>query len=563
MAKNDYLYRQHVGERRFENRFATDEEMKSILFKSDMEADSIPLNHGGTPFVSDGKTAYVDAADNHTLILGSTGSMKTRVFVIPTIYSLAQAGEDMVISDPKGEIYDRTSGFLKKKGYDIRTINLRDMEHSDSWNPLLEAYRLAKNGDENTAMRMIQDFVGTLSNKLQEATAPMWGFLANQFITGSVLMLFRAAQSEEEVNVVSLLSFLYAAQSASDGLNPLAEVVQDINPVSPIRQMMDATQITASGTRAGVFANVSAAYHVFSSSPALQKLSAKDTFDIHALAKPSEKHVIFLIVPDEITTYHFFCSTFIKQLYDVLVGEASKLPSQSLPRRVNFLLDEFANMPRISDMPSMITAARSRNIRFFLVVQSDSQLRTMYGDDAKTIKTNCLNWVYLNSKEDTLIREVQDLVGTRRIDRGEIPLISYNELTSLKKVNEPGKSGAQALVMLTRSHPYLAFLPDFTRYQGFSGDAPFALPLTDLHYQVFDVKNRICSLNGETSKINAIFGPGVPMAGGCEKKAAPNPQAPKTDEVAPSNPDEIELPEGIDEETYRKLRGILSKKKAG
>jgi type IV secretion system protein VirD4 len=441
MAKNDYLYRQHVGERRFENRFATDEEMKSILFKSDMEADSGQLNRGGIPLVSDGKTAYVDSSDTHTLILGATGSMKTRVFVIPTIYSLAQAGEDMVISDPKGEIYDKTSGFFKSKGYDIRTINLRDMEHSDSWNPLLEAYRLAKAGEENTAMRMVQDFVGTLSAKLQETSAPMWGFLANQFITGSVLMLFRAAKSEEEVNIVSLLSFLYAAQSSSDGLNSLGEVVSAIDPGSPIRQMMDATQITASSTRAGVFANVSAAYHVFSASPALQKLSAKNTFDIHALAKPNEKHVIFLIVPDEVTTYHFFCSAFIKQLYDVLVGEASKLPSQSLPRRVNFLLDEFANMPRISDMPSMITAARSRNIRFFLVVQSDTQLRSMYGNDAKTIKTNCLNWVYLNSKEDDLIREVQDLVGTRRVNGADTPLISFSELTSLRKSRTPIKAG--------------------------------------------------------------------------------------------------------------------------
>ena len=113
---------------------------------------------------------------------------------------------------------------------------------------------------------------------------------------------------------------------------------------------------------------------------------SRNSFDPRALAH--EKTAICLIVPDEKTTYHFIATTFIKQCYETLVNEAQSREDLQLPVRVNFVLDEFTNIPAIPDMPSMITAARSRNMRFFPVVQSMHQLKQKYGDETQTIRND-------------------------------------------------------------------------------------------------------------------------------------------------------------------------------
>jgi len=116
-------------------------------------------------------------------------------------------------------------------------------------------------------------------------------------------------------------------------------------------------------------------------------------------------------------------SVFVKQCYTELLREAEKHPDNRLPLRVNFLLDEFSNLPAIADFPAMITASRSRNIRFNLFIQSQKQLVRRYGEDADTIKGNCENWVFLHSRELPLLNEIVDLSGMRNSD---MPLISVS-----------------------------------------------------------------------------------------------------------------------------------------
>jgi type IV secretion system protein VirD4 len=169
----------------------------------------------------------------------------------------------------------------------------------------------------------------------------------------------------------------------------------------------------------------------------------------------NQKTALFLIMPDEKTTYHRLVSLFIKQCYEMLIFEAQKQESKRLPVRINFLLDEFASLPRITDFPSMITASRSRNIRFNLFIQSFLQLSSKYDIEAETIRGNCNNLIFLTSKEKATLKEIELLAGNR--NNGE-PLISISALQRLNK--EKG----EAFILHDRLYPFIAKLKDIDSY---------------------------------------------------------------------------------------------------
>jgi type IV secretion system protein VirD4 len=199
-----------------------------------------------------------------------------------------------------------------------------------------------------------------------------------------------------------------------------------------------------------------------------------NTVDISTFGK--KKTAVYLIIPDEKSTYHPLITCFIKQAYEVLIEEAQKEDTRTLPTRVNFVLDEFCNMPKIPDMPSMISAARSRNMRYFLVVQSLHQLKGCYGEDADTIKGNCDNWVFLTSKEKDLLQEISDLCGTVT-DPGantKRPLISISELQRLDKQK------GEALIMHARQYPIITEIADIDDYPDFKGYPEVKLKEFDL-----------------------------------------------------------------------------------
>ena len=512
--KHNYRFLNYVGDSAFENRFATADEMKFALSRiniSDAEGPDIPT--GGMPFLSDTKIIYGDTQDYHTLVLGSTGSMKSRTLILPTIFTLGLAGENMVIADPKGELYAFTAGYLAKRGYIINVVNLRDMKHSDCWNPLGEAWTLFHEGKEEEGLNLAFELINSLTSRVSDTKSPSWAIAAKQLLNGLVEVMIRGARSVEECNAGSLSTLLDRVKIADqdpsrsfddDGRSFLEFVNALPEGCSVKNNLFSAVNMTrtATTTLAGVLDVAYGAVSPFTTSSSLMALTSHNTFDIHHLARADEKHVIFLIVPDEDTTYHFIATSFIKQLYNAMIKEAFKIPNGMLPRRLNYILDEFANLPKIPDMPSMITAARSRNMRFFLVVQSNNQLRSTYRDDAETIKTNCLNWVYLPTKEDELIQQVQRLVGVRGNGSNE-PLMSYRELGAMRKVIGP-LGGAEALILMHRARPYLSFMPDISRYTQFLNYKAPEIRDADGKFVFFDLNKRCLFIDEDEA--NRIYG---------------------------------------------------------
>lgn len=477
MSYDNYKFGSYLNSNQ-ETRWATVEEIQNAGSHVDLRQDDYPA--AGLPLLSNGKDAYVDNKDTHTLIFGATGSKKTRLFCMPMINMFAKAGESFIVSDPKGELYAKTSGLVKSKGYKTVVLNFRNVGYGDMWNPLALPYELYHSEDQETGISMLNDFISTIAEPFYKGAKDIfWVEMASSFALANLLLLMEAGK-KDEVNVKSL-----ARLCASDNEKSLATLAERMREDTIAGMNYRGVFVGADATKRSIYITLYGMLRLFNTQERLTKMLSGNTIDMRSIGR--EKTAVYIIVPDEKTTYHFLVTTFIKQAYEVLIAEAQKESDFKLPVRVNFVLDEFCNMPRIPDMPSMISAARSRNMRYFLVAQSMHQLRGKYGEDADTIKGNCDNWVFLTSKELALLNEISELCGNiTTSDKRQRRLISVSELQRLDK--EKG----EALIMHARQYPIITEIADIDMYECFKGYASVPLKEYDLPVvSVFSAKRLV------------------------------------------------------------------------
>lgn len=426
----------------------------------------IPLEGlGGVPLSWDVGQGYVytEHADNHTLIIGSTASKKSRLVTMPTVRMLGTAKESMIISDPKSEIYNRTAGFLKAQGYHILVLNLRDPKYGASWNPLAVPYKLYCQGDIDRAYEFINDIATNLTAMGRSEKEPFWDNSAGTLFAGLTALLFKYCkefnQSENVVHIGSVLQLrnvLCAGNKHAIMGNPLWQYAKSDLHIS---SALIGTIETADDTRAGILSTFDQKMRIFSTQPNLiNMLSVNeivyDEFDQIPTA-------LFLLMPDEKTTYHGLISLFIKQSYEYLIYKTQERNGDHEARlniRLNYVLDEFSSLPTVGDFPAMITAARSRNIRFNIVIQSKHQLVLKYGEDADTILSNCTNWIFLTSRELKFLEEISALCGQKQNQNIMKPVLSVAELQRFDK------DRGEVLILSRRFKPYLTRLPDIEKY---------------------------------------------------------------------------------------------------
>jgi len=453
-----YKYQRHVPSNA-ESRWSDSNEIKNASTIKKINVDKESCDGCGIAMISDGYTSYVDNSDTHTIFFGSTGSMKTRRGVMPLINTIAMAGESFIATDPKGELHHRTSGLLAARGYNTIVLNFRDMNCSSTWNPIELPYKLYQQHHVDDAVSLMNDFLTALAEPYRKSAKDIY-FIELSFSKAlAYLMFFIETASPKQANVGNFADF-FASHSSPEATEEISHCMAR-GSIGHINLKGVLTNKEAKSTFGNVASGVAVMLYPFITQKALRQMLSYSSFDITKIG--AEKTAIYIIVPDEKTTLHFMVTAFIKQVYEVLIREAQNQDNKKLPVRVNFILDEFCNIPSIPDMPSMISAARSRNMRFFLMAQGMRQLWQKYGDDADTIKGNCDNWVFLTSREYELLKEISDLCGDtsyKDLD-GNIktrPLISVSELQRLKK-----ESG-QALILHGRHYPYVAELPDIDEY---------------------------------------------------------------------------------------------------
>ena len=416
-----------------EDKMKKDYGIKKIRLKD----DTYPA--GGFPVINDGKHAWVDDGENHTLIMGASGSGKSQSFMFPLIKILARHGESMIVTDPKGELYEGCGMLLKEKGYKLILVNFRDPNEGAAWNPFSYPYRVYKEGNVDKANELLQDLASNILIDPNNRQEPFWENTASNFFTGLALGLFDDAK-EEEVNINSINMMAEVGEDRLGASNYIKEYFKSKGELSPAYIAAASCINAPNDTRGGIMSTFRTKTRIFSSQRQLSEMLSYSDFDIRDIGK--EKTAVFLKVHDEKTTYHALATIFVKQVYEALIAVAQTCPNLKLPYRTNFVLDEFANMPALKDVESMITASRSRNIRFDFVIQNFSQLNKVYGKEvADTIKGNCGNFVYLMSTELAALEEISKLLGDREPKKPKKdepappirPLFSVSDLQALKE----------------------------------------------------------------------------------------------------------------------------------
>ena len=413
---------------------------------------------GGFPMLYDSNKniVYYDWSDSHALVFGSTGSKKSRLIVMPTVHMLAAAGESMIISDPKAEIYQRTSEFLSRNGYEIYVINLRNPELGNAWNPLYIPYCFYKSGEIDKACELVNDIAYNLTLADNDLKDPFWDYSAGDLLSGLILLLFKYCKlndlSDQSVNIENLLQLrreLFDEKARRE--HPLWEIAMEDTVIA---SALAGTKTALERTKASILCTFDEKIRFLAMSHSLIGMLSDNNFDISSIRY--KKSAIYLIVPDEKTTYHRIVSMFIKQSYEYLIYKSySSINIQQTFLRINYILDEFSSLPPIKDFPAMISAARSRNIRYMLVIQSQHQLINRYADEAQTILANCMDWYFLTSREVKLLENISALCGID--DKGK-PLFP---VYSLQRLN---KEKGECLILAGRLKPFLSQLADIDDY---------------------------------------------------------------------------------------------------
>ncbi len=413
------------------SRWATDKEMQKNLVKINPLAEE--TEEAGIPLINNGKEIWVDSGEWHNLVIGSTASGKTEAIVQPMVKTLAKAGESMIITDPKGEIYERNAEELKEKGYNIILLNFRNPQNGNCWNPITLPYSLYKEGNIDKATELLDDLAkNILYDESSKGTDPFWENTSADYFVGLCLALFEDAK-EEEINLNTINLMTTVGEEKIGGSTYMKEYFSDKDQSSPAYINVASTLMAPNDTKGSILSVFKQKIKLFSSKENLSEMLSHSDFDMKDIGR--KKTAVFIIIHDEKKTYHPLATIFVKQCYETLIDVAYNNGGK-LPFKTNFILDEFANMPPLKDADAMVTAARSRLIRFTFIIQNFAQLTEVYGKEkGDTIKGNCGNWIYLISSELSALEEISKMCGevkSKKDDKtASTPLVTVSDLQRL------------------------------------------------------------------------------------------------------------------------------------
>ena len=413
-------------------------------------------NFAGTPLLYKDDNVWVDNGENHTLVIGATGSGKTQTVILPTVKILSKKHESMIITDPKGEIYEKTSNMLRAKGYQILLLNFRDPQNGNAWNPMSLPYKMYKSGQQDKAIELLDDLaLNILYDESNKNADPFWEKTSADYFSGLALGLFEDAK-EEEININSISLMSTVGEDKFGGSTYMKEYFNAKDPASAAAINASATVTAPNETKGSILSVFRQKVKLFASRENLSEMLSYSDIDLESIGeKPT---AVFIVIQDEKKTYHSLVTILLKQIYETLISTAQKHGGK-LPVRTNFLLDEFANMPPLKDVTTMITAARSRQIRFTMIIQNFAQLDSVYGkEDAETLRGNCGNLIYLVTTELKALEEISKMCGevkSKKDDKtASTPLVTVSDLQRMKEND--------VIIMRLRMNPFkTSFTPDY------------------------------------------------------------------------------------------------------
>lgn len=491
--------------------WAKDKDIKTDRGVTEVDYTAPTINAAGIPLIYDTKKhkVWVDNGEYHTVVIGASGSGKSQCIVKPLVNLLAKKGESMIITDPKGELYTTAAHRLKDLGYNVIVLNFRDPLKGNAWNPLTLPYQYMKMGNMDKATELLDDVALNILYDPNNKGEPFWEKSAADFFSGLALGLFQDAK-EEEININSI-SYMSTVGEERLGPSNYTKEYFTMKGESSSAYTFAANTINApSDTKGGIMSTFRQKIRLFASRENLSEMLGHSDFSVLDIGR--QKTAVFIVIHDEKTTYHALATIFIKQAYETLIDVAQKNGGK-LPIRTNFILDEFANMPPLKDVDSMVTAARSRDMRFTFIIQNFAQLNDVYGKEvAEVIRGNCGNTIYLISSELAALEEISKMCGevkSKEKDKtASTPLVTVTDLQKFKM--------GEALLIRMRKGPFKTKLQfDFETNWGYQQiDEPFpnreAKPVALFDIKTFvKEKKKEQSLNNPATNNNPFGGPSM------------------------------------------------------
>ena len=415
------------------------------------------------------------ARNKNVLIIGGSGSGKTRFFVKP---NLMQCVSDkypcsFVVTDPKGSILVECGSLLQRSGYRIKILNTINFKKSMNYNPLAYIH------SEKDILKLVNCLI--LNTKGEgKSNDPFWEKAETLLYTALIGYLYDVAPAEDRnfAMLVSMINAMEVREDDEDFKNPvdlMFEALEEREPEHFAVRQYKKFKLAAGKTAKSILISCAARLAPFDIGE-LRELTAYDELELDTLG--DRKTALFLIMSDTDSTFNFLISMVYTQLFNLLCEKADDVYGGRLPVHVRCLIDECANIGQIPNLEKLMATIRSREISACLVLQTQSQLKALYKDSADTICGNCDSVIFLGGKEKTTLKELSEALGRETIDTlntGESRGRETSRSTNFQKLGKELMSvdelavmdGRKCILQLRGVRPFLSDKYDITQHPNY------------------------------------------------------------------------------------------------
>ena len=411
------------------------------------------------------------ARNKNILVIGGSGSGKTRFFCKP---SLLQGHSSYVCTDPKGTLLPEIGTFLERQKYRIKCLNLINFKKSMRYNPL--AYIRS----EKDILKLVNALIMNTKGEGDKSGEDFWVKAERLYYSALIGYIWYEAP-EEEKNFITLLDLINASEAREDDegyqspVDLLFAQLEEKDPDHFAVKQYRKFKMAAGKTLKSILISCGARLAPFDIKE-LRDLMETDELELDTLG--DSKSALFVILSDTDSTFNFVAALMYSQLFNLLCDKADDFYGGHLPVHVRLILDEFANIGQIPNFDKLIATIRSREISASIILQSQSQLKAIYKDNADTIVGNCDSTLFLGGKEKSTLKEISELLGKETIDSYNQSENRGSQISHGLSYQKLGKElmtqdelavmdGGKCIFMLRGVRPFLSDKYDLTRHPNY------------------------------------------------------------------------------------------------
>ena len=416
------------------------------------------------------------ARNKNILVIGGSGSGKTRFFVKPSLMQCSSKAypTSYIVTDPKGTVLIECGKLLQRNKYRIKVLNTINFKKSMHYNPFVYIH------SEKDILKLVNTIIANTKGDGEKSGEDFWVKAERLFYCALIGYIWYEAP-EEEKNFTTLLEMINASEAREDDeefqspVDLMFERLEEKDPEHFAVKQYKKYKLAAGKTAKSILISCGARLAPFDIKE-LRELMETDDMELDTIG--DRKTALFVIISDTDDTFNFVVSILYTQLFNLLCDKADDVYGGRLPVHVRCLLDEFANIGQIPKFEKLIATIRSREISASIILQSQSQLKAIYKDNADTIVGNCDTTLFLGGKEKTTLKEISEILGKETIDSFNTSETRGRELSHGLNYQKLGKQlmtedeiavmdGGKCILQLRGVRPFFSDKFDITKHPNY------------------------------------------------------------------------------------------------